>query len=192
MQLFSIGLVQLNNNGTIKRQSGEPIPTYTQEQIIGLAEAFTGWALDGADRGDGHCEPWEWKYQEGDWNVPMKPCPVLPDQRRSNQPTDYHVQTAKVILDDHTIAAGQTAQEDLSEALDVLFNHPNVGPFLAQRLIQRLVTSNPSPAYISRVANAFNNNGSGVRGDLRAVVRAILTDPEADPATIDPTSDFGR
>jgi uncharacterized protein (DUF1800 family) len=91
----------------------------------------------------------------------------------------YHDATAKTIIGGVSIPAGNTPAADLKIALDTLFNHPNVGPFIGKQLIQRLVTSNPSPAYVSRVAAVFNNNGQGVRGDLAAVAQAILTDPEA-------------
>src|SRR5262249_3617412 len=95
-----------------------------------------------------------------------------------------HDKTAKKLLQGVTIPANQTAEKDLSDALDNIFNHPNVGPFISKQLIQHLVTSNPSPAYVARIAQVFANNGAGVRGDLRAVVRAILLDDEAyNPAT---------
>jgi uncharacterized protein (DUF1800 family) len=92
---------------------------------------------------------------------------------------DHHQPGTKVLLNGYTVPAGQTPAQDLANALDDIFNHPNVGPFIAQRLIEHLVTSNPSPAYVARVAAVFANNGLGVRGDLGAVVRAILTDAEA-------------
>ena len=94
---------------------------------------------------------------------------------------DYHDTGAKTLLNGVTIPAGQTGEQDLQDALDNIFEHPNVGPFVAIRLIQRLTTSNPSPGYIDRVASVFNNNGQGVRGDLGAVVKAILMDDEARP-----------
>jgi hypothetical protein len=90
----------------------------------------------------------------------------------------YHDTGAKAFLG-QSFAAGQTAQQDLDQALDVLFNHPNVGPFIGRQLILQLVTSNPSPAYVAAVASVFNDNGAGVRGDMTAVIRAILTHPEA-------------
>jgi uncharacterized protein (DUF1800 family) len=96
---------------------------------------------------------------------------------------NFHDTGSKMLLNDVVLPAGQTGEQDLSDALDNIFNHPNVGPFLAIRLIQRLVTSNPSPGYIDRVASVFNDNGSGVRGDLGTVVRAILMDDEAHPDT---------
>jgi hypothetical protein len=101
----------------------------------------------------------------------------------------YHNTTSKTILG-QTLPAGQTAQQDLTRAIDIIFNHPNVGPFLSTRLIRALVTSNPSPTYIARVATVFNDNGAGVRGDLKGVIRAILLDPEARNDT--PPATFGR
>ena len=91
----------------------------------------------------------------------------------------HHDTGAKLLLDGVTLPAGQTQSQDLHDALDILFNHPNVGPFVCRELIQRLVTSNPSPAYVGRVAAVFANNGTGVRGDLKAVIQAILLDSEA-------------
>jgi uncharacterized protein (DUF1800 family) len=93
--------------------------------------------------------------------------------------SNHHDTGAKLLLDGVTLPAGQSQSQDLHDALDLLFNHPNVGPFVGRELIQRLVTSNPSPAYVGRVAAAFDNNGMGVRGDLKAVIQAILLDPEA-------------
>ena len=92
---------------------------------------------------------------------------------------DEHETGPKTMIDGSVIPAGQTGMEDIQDALDVLFNHPNVGPFISIRLIQQLVKSNPTPSYINRIATVFNDNGQGVRGDMEAVVRAILTDPEA-------------
>ena len=93
--------------------------------------------------------------------------------------SNHHDTGAKLLLDGVTLPAGQTQSQDLHDALDLLFNHPNTGPFVCRELIQRLVTSNPSPAYIGRVAQVFANNGQGVRGDLKAVIQAILLDSEA-------------
>lgn len=177
MQLFSIGLVQLNLDGSVIMNGGQPVPTYNQSDIVGLAEAFTGWNFAGADGGDGDCEPWEWRWPESNWLEPMAPCLVT--NPNNGQPSNYHVTTAKTIVGGVVLPAGQTAEQDLQQALDTLFNHPNVGPFLSRRLIQRMVTSNPSGQYISRVAQVFNDNGAGVRGDLGAVFKAILMDPEA-------------
>jgi len=151
MQLFTIGLWELNPDGTLALDpSGEPIPTYDNGDIETFARVFTG------------------LYSGGSRTDPMK-------IRESDHDSDE-----KVLLDGTTtLPAGQTTAQDLDGALDHLFNHPNTGPFLARLLIQRLTCSNPSPSYIERVADAFADNGSGVRGDLAAVARAILTDPEA-------------
>jgi uncharacterized protein (DUF1800 family) len=163
MQLFTVGLVKLNIDGTVQTDgSGNPIPTYTQDQVANLANVFTGWASTPTNNtGDA---AWQ---NDMDWTDPMVPY------------ADHHDTTAKTIIDNTLIPAGGTAQSDLKTALDTLFNHPNVGPFIGKQLIQRLVTSNPSPAYVQRVAQVFNDNGQGVRGDLFAVAKAILTDPEA-------------
>ena len=92
---------------------------------------------------------------------------------------DWHEPGEKHIVGDYTIPAGQTGMEDIEEAIDHLFNHPNVGPFLANLLIQRLVKSNPTPEYVDRVASVFNNNGSGERGDMASMIKAIILDVEA-------------
>lgn len=164
MQLFSIGLVDLNSDGSIRQDGfGQPIPTYDQAVIEGFAHVYTGWTYAGAP--DFHLA----FPNDNNQTLPMQLYPA------------FHDTGAKLLLNGETLPAGQGGQQDLVDALDNIFAHPNVGPFIAIRLIQRLVTSNPSPAYIQRVATAFNNNGSGVRGDLAAVVRAILLDPEARP-----------
>lgn len=177
MQLFSIGLVELNTNGTPKLDGGgNPIPTYNNTVITHMARALTGWNFGGATT-------W-WA-----WEDTVK----LPGLIQSMTPWPaYHDTAAKTLLNGTTVPAGGTAQADLKAALDNLANHPNVGPFVARHLIQRLVTSNPSPAYIQRVASVFNNNGAGVRGDLRAVVRAILLDTEARDMTLAARDDFGK
>ena len=164
MQLFSIGLVELNQDGSVRTDgSSQPIPTYDQAVIEGFAHVFTGWNYAGAPS-----FPQAFR-NDNNQTVPMQLYPA------------FHDTGAKTLLGGFTIPAGQSGDQDLQMALDNIFNHPNVGPFLAIRLIHRLVTSNPSPGYISRVAAAFANNGFGVRGDLGAVVRAILMDPEARP-----------
>ena len=162
MQLFSIGLWQLNLDGsqTLDGQ-GQPIPTYVQTTVQQVALAVTGWIyLNNA---------WE------DFSAPLQPNDANHDMRQ------------KSFLG-CTLPPNQTTVQDMNGFLDCLFQHPNVGPFISTRLIRSLVTSNPSPAYIQRVATVFNNNGSGVRGDLRAVVAAILTDPEARNDTAQPNS----
>ena len=165
MQLFSIGLVELNLDGTEKLDAfGQPIPTYNQAIIEGFAHVYTGWTWAGSPSFE------QARGTRQNQVVPMELWPA------------YHDTGEKLLLNNVTLPAGQTGEQDLAGALDNIFEHPNVGPFLAIRLIQRLVTSNPSPGYVRRVATVFNNNGSGVRGDLGAVVKAILLDPEARPA----------
>lgn len=164
MQLFSIGLVELNNDGSVRLDGfGQPIPTYDQPVIEGFAHVYTGWTYAGAP--DFHLA----FPNDNNQSLPMQLYPA------------FHDTGPKLLLNGETVDAGQGGAQDLADALDNIFAHPNVGPFIAIRLIQRLVTSNPSPAYVQRVASAFNNNGSGARGDLGAVVRAILLDPEARP-----------
>jgi uncharacterized protein (DUF1800 family) len=174
MQLFSIGLEQLHPDGTpITDNEGKPLPTYDQHDITELARVFTGWSSD-----DGMF-PWE-----AGWTHASRTRPMVAFE-------EYHDQREKRILGIR-IPAGQSAEEDLEDAIDILFNHPNTGPFVARRLIQRLVTSNPSPRYIQRVAAAFADNGSGVRGDMKAVIRAILLDPEALNGPRDNPVSFGK
>jgi uncharacterized protein (DUF1800 family) len=167
MQLFTIGLVELNQDGSPKLRDGQPIETYTQADVSGLARVFTGW-----DRGPGFSE--------------TQATEVLGPMVNNAQ---YHENGTKVFLGT-TIPAGTNAVDSLRLALDRLFEHPNVGPFIGRQLIQRLVTSNPSGAYIARVAAAFANNGRGVRGDMKAVIRAVITDREArNPRN---STDFGK
>jgi uncharacterized protein (DUF1800 family) len=171
MQLFTIGLVQLNLDGTTKTDaSGIGLPTYDQSVIEGFANVFTGWTYAGNTQAT-------FTNPRRNYVAPMQAVAF------------YHSTGTKKLLNGVTVPAGQTAEQDLDAALDNLFNHPNVGPFLAKQLIQRLVASNPSPAYVQRVATVFNDNGRGVRGDLAAVVRAILLDAEARAA---PTDTSGR
>ena len=162
LQLFSIGLAQLNQDGTQQlNNTGMPIPTYTQDTIIGFAHVFTGWAY-----------PTKPGQTASFYNGEYYAGPMIPFD-------NHHDSGTKLLLNGVTLPAGGTTQADLTAALQNIFNHPNVGPFISQQLIQHLVTSNPSPAYVSRVTAVFNDNGTGVRGDLKAVVNAILMDSEA-------------
>ncbi|WP_395377418.1 DUF1800 family protein [Marinicella sp. W31] len=163
LQLFSIGLHQLNMDGTPILDGTNPIPTYDQTVIENFARVFTGWNYGGCQNWD-ECNPIESNISAYD---PMEPIET------------YHDTGAKTLLNGFNVAAGGTARQDLTAALDNIFNHPNVPPFISKQLIQRFVTSNPSPQYVERVANVFANNGQGVRGDLAAVMRAILLDAEA-------------
>jgi hypothetical protein len=157
LQLFSIGLWQLNQDGTIR---GGGQPTYDQTTIREMARALTGWTF-----------------------------PTMPGQTPRTNNSQYFVGEMEPRVEQHdrgakvifgvTLPAGQHPLADVENVVDIIFSHPNVGPFVATRLIRSLVKSNPSPAYIGRVAAAFNNNGAGVRGDLRATLTAVLLDPEA-------------
>ena len=155
MQLFSIGLVRLNPDGSALLNAGSPLPSYGQADVQDLALAFTGWTYAGAGNNN-----WE------NFSGPLQPRDVNHDRR------------AKAFLG-CALPAGQSTRQDMTAALDCVFAHPNVGPFLATRLIRSLVSSNPSPAYVQRMAAVFDNNGAGVRGDLRALLQAILLDAEA-------------
>lgn len=166
MQLFSIGLNKLNIDGSLQLDaSNNPIPTYDNDDVKELAKVFTG--LGVGARLDTNNTYFGQGIYIADLTVPM--------QMYENQ----HEQGVKNLLDGYVIPNGQTGMEDIEDAVNHLFNHPNVGPFLAKRLIQRLVKSNPTPQYISTVANIFNDNGVGVRGDMKAVVKTILMHPEA-------------
>ncbi len=180
MQLMTIGLYKLNPDGSQQLDgSGKPIPTYSQNDILGLAKVFTGlgWYSPAPTS-------LTFRGANKDPDASIKPMLVY------NQ---YHSTSEKDFLG-VTIPATTTADTagDIKIALDTLFNHPSVGPFIALHLIQQLVTSNPSPAYIQRVAAVFNNNGSGVRGDMAAVVTAILTDTEARDMTNVTAPGFGK
>jgi uncharacterized protein (DUF1800 family) len=181
MQLFSIGLYEINPDGTEKRDANNKlIPTYNNNDIAGLAKVFTGLSW-GDSRYLGDRDKNKWSY-----TLRMKFFPIDSSDAKirwwvSNpRIVDGHEPGPKTFLG-QTIAARPVLQgeQDIQDGLNVLFNHPNVGPFIVRRLIQRLVMSNPSPAYIQRTAAVFANNGSGVRGDMKAVIRAILLDPEA-------------
>ncbi|WP_271078395.1 DUF1800 domain-containing protein [Aurantiacibacter sp. MUD61] len=179
MQLFTIGLYELNIDGSLRLDgNGQPIETYDNDDVTGIAKAFTGYDFD--FNGIGFTQQIGGTRQVEDAAYARQP--MTADTNRWRQTwlagRDYHSAEEKSFLG-VTIPAGTNASETLRITLDTLFNHPNVGPFFGKQMIQRLVTSNPSPGYVQRVAEAFNNNGSGVRGDLRAVFKAILLDDEA-------------
>ena len=160
MQLFTIGLVELNKDGSEVLNNGATVPTYTQDTVTNLAKMFTGWTY----------------------------APVSGVADHTNNPINFlapmeaheteHDTTEKSIFG-VTVPAGHTAEQDVELALSTIFNQRSLPPFVSKQLIQHLVTSNPSAAYVSRVASVFENNGNGIRGDLKAVVYQILTDPEA-------------
>lgn len=166
MQLFTIGLWELNNDGSLKLDANsKPIRTYDIADIEQLAKVFTGLGAGGTN--NNYTLSFLIPLLYLDVNSPM----VMYDA--------YHDKSTKQLINGTILAYNQPGQNDINTTLDVLFNHPNVGPFISTRLIQHLVKSNPSPQYINRVANKFNNNGNGVRGDLKAVIKAIFLDPEA-------------
>lgn len=168
MQLFTLGTSLRNQDGSLQLDSsGNPIPTYTQDIVQALARAFTGWTYP--------TQPGQTpqKHNPTFWNGPMVAVDSNHDTN-SKQLLQYSGAAGNGLL-----PGGQTAEADLEAALDSIFNHPNIAPFVSKQLIEHLVTSNPSPAYVQRIAAVFDNNGSGVRGDLKAVIAAILLDPEA-------------
>ena len=169
MQLFSIGLYELNQDGTRKTDAeGNDIPTYDNADIKEFAKVFTG-------LGPGALidNPWidDPEFGIGKWLCDMTVPMAMYDE--------WHEPGEKFLLNDFVIPDGQTGMEDVEMTINHLFMHDNVGPFIARRLIQSMVKSNPTPDYISRVAAVFNSNEEGVRGDLKAVVKAILLDEEA-------------
>ncbi len=160
MQLFTIGLHMLNPDGTeMKDSSGKLIPTYDNDDIAEFARVFTG--LKSAEQRPEFEDLW--------LNL------IDPMIMNENQ----HDTGEKTLLNGTVLPAGQSGMKDISDAIDNLFYHPNTGPFICKQLIKRLVTSNPSPAYVQRIAEVFADNGFGVRGDMKAVIKAILLDPEA-------------
>ena len=207
MQLFSVGLVRLNNDGSLLLTGGQPTPAYNTDTIRGFAHVFTGWNYSTCVTPTGPNQTWHWDYcgtraqtdpetqdyrLHRGWLEPMKPFgegsayvdiyhssvegPIV-TPAGAKQLLNY----PGVSLANGILPSGGTGRNNMTAALDNVSNHPNVAPFLARLLIQRFVTSSPSPAYIGRVATVFNNNGAtpAVRGDLKAVIKAILMDVEA-------------
>jgi hypothetical protein len=175
LQLFSIGLNKLQPDGTVMLDaSGNAVATYDQPVIQGFARVFTGWNYHQSGTSTGPAR--------NDF-LPMTPV-------GGNPP--WHETGTKDLLDGVTLPAGQGAQKDLADALNLIFRHPNTGPFICRQLIQRLVTDNPSPAYLYRVSQVFNDNGQGVRGDMKAVVRAILLDYEARSTSVTTLPGYGK
>ena len=174
MQLFAIGTELLNQDGTTQNGVNGPLPTYDQSVVDEFKRVYTGWYVDQvpcpAPNGADTCD---------DWINPMSYDPDLHD-------TDAKTLFATFPGGPVVLPADQTGAQDLNTTIDTLFNHPNVGPYLARELIHSLVTSNPSHEYVERVAGAFNDNGSGQRGSLWAMVKAVLLDPEARREPTDP------
>lgn len=169
MQLFSIGLFELNQDGSRKKDNnGAYIPTYNNSDIKEFAKVFTGLGAGGSiSKTDLNKAEFNMDFNLVDFTVPMK------------MYEEYHEPAEKILLNGFTIPAGQPGMTDIEQAVDHLFNHPNVAPFISRQLIQRLVKSNPTPSYISRISSVFNDNGNGIRGDMKSVIKAILLDPEA-------------
>lgn len=173
MQLFSLGVNLLNPDGSVRLDTfGNPIPTYTQDNIEDFSHVFTGWTYAPIPPAKSV------RHNAANFLEPM----VL--YRDAAGKDTNHDKGPKVLLDypgaaSPSLPAGGDGEVELNAAIDNIFHHPNVGPFIGRQLIQHLVTSNPSPGYVSRVASVFDDDGAGVRGDMKAVVRAILLDPEA-------------
>ncbi|WP_068036596.1 DUF1800 family protein [Psychrobacter sp. P11G5] len=160
MQLFTIGLVELNLDGTPKLRNGKPIETYNQETVTNIARALTGWTVDNRSNVD-----------KSDTYVEFTRNPMINIRSRHD--------TRSASFFGVTVPEGTSGEQALDIVIDTLFNHPNVGPFISKQIIQRLVTSNPSPNYVRRVATIFNSDNKGERGNLKSVLEAILTDKEA-------------
>jgi uncharacterized protein (DUF1800 family) len=173
MQLFTLGPQRLNDDGTlILNSSGQPIPTYDQNTVIDLTRALTGWVLPYPSNPN-------YSFYGVDYSAPLS----------GNE--SQHDHTAKLLFGSVVLPAGQTIEQDRDAALDAIFNHPNLPPFVSKLLIQHLVKSDPSPAYMQRISQVFENDGTGVRGNLAAVIQAILLDPEARLGDTTPTADDG-
>jgi uncharacterized protein (DUF1800 family) len=185
MQLFTIGLWQLNNDGTQQLQNGQPVATYSNTDVMGLAAVFTGFSWnvpgDNSDAAWSNC----CMYVGPGYGEELLPMQSYPS---------HHSTVAKQFLGVTIPASGTPDTDgDLKTALDTLFNHPNLPAFFSKQMIQHLVTSNPSPAYVNRVAQVFINDGTGTRGNLQAVISAILLDPEArDTATATTNPQYGK
>ena len=184
MQLFTIGLRELDQDGSVKIDStGEAVETYDQETITQYAAALTGWYYDtrGLDVN---------KNDEFSCTITCFPIELA---AKPMVAFDYiHQKTEKRLLRGYYIPPGRSAESDLKTTLDSLFNHPNLAPFFSMHLIRQMVTSNPSPAFIARVSAVFNNNGQGVRGDIRATLKAVLFDPEARSPDVSAISLYGK
>jgi uncharacterized protein (DUF1800 family) len=182
MQLFTVGLYELNPDGTRKTDGqGQFIPTYDQEDIAQLAKVFTGLGVAGVVPNEWVTDPY---FGLDIWVADMTQPMIMYEE--------WHQYGPKTLLNDHVIPEGQGGLTDIRQAVHQLVSHPNVGPFIGRQLIQRLVTSNPSPEYIARISAVFADNGQGERGDLAAVVKAILLDPEARTCASSQSPAFGR
>lgn len=177
LQLFSIGLIELNDDGSPKVDGqGAPIPTYSQDTVKEFARVFTGWSLS----------------QTSYFGEFGALAPPISNTEPMKAYPDAHDSEAKTLLNGQVIPAGNTPHNDMSAAIDNIMAHSNVGPFIGKKLIQYLITSNPSPEYVERITRVFNDNGMGVKGDMKAVVKAIYLDPEARAIPSDSTAYYGK
>jgi uncharacterized protein (DUF1800 family) len=177
MQLFTTGLVVINPEGEPELNAQQlPQPVFTEAEVQASARALTGWTYANPTGG----VPTSFPNGVPNFDQPMRAIEVS------------HDTSQKTLLDGANLPPGQTAEADLAGVIDSIFNHPNVGPFICRQLIQHLVTSNPSPAYVGRVSAVFANDGAGVRGDMKSVITAILTDSEARAADTNPAEDGGH
>ncbi len=203
MQLFTVGLIERNIDFTPVLAGPDPIPTYTQTDITELSRVFTGWAYNCGSLPSSACNTYTGINNGPAGFTPMACFPAYADtglktiiggavvnagpicgvgSNGTIQPSD-----PSVVAECHAYCISQ-----IEQALDFLFNHPNTAPFISRQLIQRFVTSHPSPEYIARVATVFDNNGSGTRGDLAAVIRAVLLDDDARLPPADPAAPYGK
>jgi uncharacterized protein (DUF1800 family) len=173
LQLFSIGVYELNNDGSRKLSNGRPVASYDNEIVEGFAAAFSGYVYPPLQ----NAAPSQWAPR----NYLSAMVPIAA----------RHSTGSKKLLRGVTLASGQSADKDVNDAINNIFAHPNIAPFIGKQLIQHLVTSNPSPSYVERISNVFNNNGQGVKGDLTAVITAILVDPDA-RGDVKTDRNFGR
>jgi uncharacterized protein (DUF1800 family) len=177
MQLFTTGLVVINTEGEPELNAQQlPQPVFTEAEVQASARALTGWTYANPTGG----VPTSFPNGLPNFDQPMRAIEVS------------HDTSAKTLLDGVNLPPGQTAEADLAGVIDSIFNHPNLGPFVCRQLIQHLVTGDPSPAYVGRVSAVFANDGAGVRGDMKAVITAIITDPEARAADTNPAEDGGH
>lgn len=190
MQLFTIGLYELNLDGSANRDNDAStypdagtahVPTYGQQDTEELAKVMTGWDLVGNPRYGRR------NSKDGDYTQPME----FTASEHEDEAADSGDGNVTLLGSSFALNSGSD-QSGMDSALDVLFNHPNVAPFISKHLIMRLVTSNPSSDYVARVASVFNNNGNGVRGDLKAVVRSVLEDEEARNSNSASSANFGK
>ena len=194
MQLFSIGLWQLNTDGTLKLDSaGQRIPTYSQADVTGLSYVFTGLNLQSNGDRVGTCRDDAGRLLPATndsnklWRCELSVFPNASPRQHS------FLGVSIPAISPWNLAARQTnGRKNIGIALDTLANHPNTAPFISKLMIQRFTTSNPSPAYVARVAARFENNGKGVRGDFKAVVKQVLLDPEARTSSFQTATEFGK